>query len=98
LFHTGWLVESLISQTLIIHIIRTSRLPFIESRASPAMMWTSLAVCGAGAYLPYSPLAPALGLVALPWTYWPALTGIILAYLLSTHLMKQWFARRFGWH
>jgi Mg2+-importing ATPase len=98
LFHTGWLVESLISQTLIIHIIRTSRLPFIESRASPAMMWTSLAVCGAGAYLPYSPLAPALGLVALPWMYWPALIGIILAYLVSTHLMKQWFARRFGWH
>jgi Mg2+-importing ATPase len=98
LFHTGWLVESLLSQTLIIHIIRTSRIPFIESRASTPLMWTTLLVCAVGVWLPYSPLAGALGLVALPWTYWPALIAILLGYLAATHVMKRWFARRYGWH
>lgn len=98
LFHTGWLVESLLSQTVIIHVIRTSRLPFVQSRASTPLMWTSLAVCAVGVYLPYSPLAPSLGLVALPWAYWPALALILLSYMGAMHLMKRWFARRYGWH
>ncbi|WP_290642582.1 magnesium-translocating P-type ATPase [Aquabacterium sp.] len=96
LFHTGWFVESLLSQTLIIHVIRTGRLPFIQSRASRALTGTTLAVCALGVFLPYSPLASSLGLVPLPWRYWVALTGILLSYLSVTTLATRWMRRRFN--
>ncbi len=96
LFQTGWFVESIISQTLIIHVIRTGRLAFIESRASVPLMLTSLGVCAVGATLPYSPFAGALGFVPLPPLYWPILAAMVLAYLALTHIMKVWFHRRFG--
>jgi Mg2+-importing ATPase len=96
LFQTGWFVESIISQTLIIHVIRTRRLAFIESRASVALTLTTLAVCLVGVWLPYSPFAGALGFVPLPRAYWPILTGMVVVYLALTHLMKRWFHRRFG--
>jgi P-type Mg2+ transporter len=96
LFQTGWFVESIVSQTLIIHVIRTRRLAFIESRASTALMLTTAIVCGVGVWLPYSPFATALGFVPLPLTYWPILGAMILLYLALTHLMKIWFHRRFG--
>jgi len=96
LFHTGWFVESLLSQTLIIHIIRTGRLPFVQSRASKALLGTTLAVCAIGVYLPYSPLASSLGLVALPWHYWPALAAILVSYLLVTTVLTRWLRRRFA--
>ena len=96
LFQTGWFVESIISQTLIIHIIRTSRLAFIESRASTPLLLTSLLVCTVAAVLPYSPFGTALGFVPLPALYWPILTLMVLAYLALTHVMKVWFHRRFG--
>jgi Mg2+-importing ATPase len=96
LFQTGWFVESLLSQTLIIHIIRTRRIPFIESRASTPLILTSLAVCAAGLWLPVSPFAAALGFVALPPLYWPALAAMLVVYLALTHAMKTWFHRRFG--
>jgi Mg2+-importing ATPase len=96
LFQTGWFVESILSQTLIIHVIRTQHLAFIESRASAPLMLTSLGVCALGAWLPYSPLARALGFVPLPPLYWPLLALMVLAYLALTHLMKVWFHRRFG--
>jgi len=96
LFQTGWFVESIISQTLIIHVIRTGRLAFIESRASTPLMLTSLGVCAVGAILPYSPFAAALGFVPLPTLFWPILALMVLAYLVLTHVMKVWFHRRFG--
>jgi Mg2+-importing ATPase len=96
LFQTGWFVESLLSQTLIIHIIRTRRIPFIESRASVPLIFTSLIICLVGLWLPASPFASALGFVALPPLYWPALAAMLLAYLALTHVMKTWFHRRFG--
>ncbi|MBI3381791.1 MAG: magnesium-translocating P-type ATPase [Aquabacterium sp.] len=96
LFHTGWFVESLLSQTLIIHIIRTGRLPFVQSRASKALLGTTLAVCAIGVYLPYSSLASSLGLVALPWHYWPALAAILVSYLLVTTVLTRWLRRRFA--
>ncbi|HJS89401.1 MAG TPA: magnesium-translocating P-type ATPase [Steroidobacteraceae bacterium] len=96
LFQTGWFVESIISQTLIIHVIRTRRLAFIESRASAPLMLTSLGVCAVGAILPYSPFAGALGFVPLPPLFWPILALMVLAYLALTHVMKVWFHRRFG--
>ncbi len=96
LFHTGWFVESLLSQTLIIHIIRTGRLPFVQSRASKALLGTTLGVCALGVVLPYSPLASSLGLVALPWGYWPALAAILVGYLALTTLLTRWLRRRFA--
>ncbi len=98
LFHTGWFVESLLSQTLIIHIIRTGRVPFVQSRASRPLLATTLAVCAVGVWLPYSPFAGSLGLVALPWTYWPAVAAILLGYLSLTHLLTRWLRRRFSLH
>src|SRR6202008_3348305 len=70
LFQTGWFVESLLTQTLIIHIIRTAKIPFLQSRASNALIVTTILVAGAGALLPYSPLGPTLGFVHLPDLYW----------------------------
>jgi Mg2+-importing ATPase len=96
LFQTGWFVESLVSQTLIIHIIRTRRMAFIESRASAALMLTSLTVAAVGVWLPYSPFARALGFEPLPLLYWPILAAMIVCYLGLTHVIKIWFHRRFG--
>ena len=96
LFHTGWFVESLFTQTLIIHVIRTNKIPFIQSRASNALLFTSLAIVAVGAYLPYSPLAGALGLMALPAKYWLLLAGMVVCYVFLTQAVKTWFIRRFG--
>ena len=96
LFHTGWFVESLFTQTLIIHVIRTNKIPFLQSRASNALIATSLIIVAVGAYLPYSPLAAVLGLVALPQLYWLLLAGMLLCYVVLTQVVKTWFYRKFG--
>jgi Mg2+-importing ATPase len=96
LFRTGWFVESLFTQTLIIHVIRTNKIPFIQSRASWPLTITSLAIVAAGAWLTVSPLANTLGFVALPLTFWPFLALMLLGYALLTQVVKTWFVRRFG--
>ncbi|MFD5617791.1 magnesium-translocating P-type ATPase [Streptomyces yangpuensis] len=96
LFQSGWFVEGLLSQTLIVHMIRTRKIPFIQSRASwPVMVMTVLAVL-TGLWLPFSPLAPSLGFVALPAGYFPWLIGVLLVYCTLTQLVKTWYIRRFG--
>jgi Mg2+-importing ATPase len=96
LFQTGWFVESLLSQTLIIHVIRTSRVPFLESRASLPLMATGLVIAAAGIAIPFSWLGRVLGFVPLPATYFVALPLILAGYAVLTYLMKAWFVRRFG--
>jgi Mg2+-importing ATPase len=96
LFRTGWFVESLFTQTLIIHIIRTNKIPFIQSRASWPLIFTSLIIVTVGAWLTVSPLANMLGFVPLPPLYWVFLAGMLLAYAILTQLVKTWFVRRFG--
>jgi Mg2+-importing ATPase len=96
LFQTGWFVESLLSQTLIIHIIRTGKIPFVESRASTPLIFTSLVICSVGVWLPFSPFARALGFTPLPIQYWPILALMLVAYLSLAHFMRGWFHRRFG--
>jgi Mg2+-importing ATPase len=98
LFHTGWFVESLLSQTLIVHIIRTGRIPFLQSRASLPLMITTIFICSVGAWLPYSRFADALGFTALPPGYWAVLVLILFSYLLVMQLVKSWLIRRFGLH
>jgi Mg2+-importing ATPase len=94
LFHTGWFVESLMTQTLIIHVIRTNLIPFVQSRASWQLTMTSLLVMGIGAYLPYSPLAPTLGFVPLPPLYWLLLLLTLLCYVGLTQVIKTWLIRK----
>jgi Mg2+-importing ATPase len=96
LFQSGWFVESLLSQTLIIHVIRTQRIPFIESRASLPLVMTSLVICALGIWLPFSPFAAALGFTSLPLRYWLILAAMLAAYIVLTHIAKTWFYRRFG--
>ena len=96
LFQTGWFVESLLTQTLIIHIIRTAKIPFIESRASPALISTTIIICAVGIMLPSTWAGAALGFVPLPWLYWPLVGSMLLTYAVLTHLVKVWFIRKWG--
>jgi Mg2+-importing ATPase len=91
LFQTGWLVESLLSQTLIIHIIRTRQVPWVQSRASWQLTVATLGVCAVGAMLPYSPLAATLGLTPLPLLYWLYMLPMLAAYLALMHLLGRWW-------
>ncbi len=94
LFQTGWFVESLITQTLIIHVIRTDQLPFIEGRASWQLTMTTLAVMAIAIWLPFSPIAAVLGFTPLPALYWPILLATNLCYVLLTQAVKMWLIRR----
>lgn len=96
LFHTGWFVESLFTQTLIIHVIRTNKIPFIESLASWPLIATSLIIIAVGAWLTVSPLANALGFVQLPPLFWLFLLAMLLCYAVLTQKVKTWFIHRFG--
>jgi P-type Mg2+ transporter len=88
LFHTGWFVESLMTQTLIIHVIRTNQIPFIQSRASWQLSMTTLLIMALGAYIPYSPVAATLGFVPLPGLYWPLLALTLVCYVGLTQVIK----------
>jgi len=96
LFQTGWFVESLLTQTLIVHIIRTRRIPFLQSRASFHLIVTTLIIMMIGAWLPYSPLAPTLGMVPLPASYWLWIGAFLLLYSVLAHQVKRWFFNKFG--
>ena len=93
-FQTGWFVESLMTQTLIIHVIRTNKIPFLQSRASWPLTLTSLSIMAFGAWLPHSPLAGPLGLTQLPGMYWPILLVTLLAYVSLTQMIKVWLLRK----
>jgi P-type Mg2+ transporter len=94
LFQTGWFVESLMTQTLIIHVIRTNKIPFIQSRASLPLTLTTFSIMAFGIWLPYSPLASALGLTNLPNLYWPILLLTLLSYMGLTQIIKMWLLRK----
>jgi len=96
LFQTGWFVESLMTQTLIIHVIRTNKIPFVQSRSSLPLVFTSVIVMAIGAWLPYSPFAPALGFVELPALYWPILLLTLIGYITLTQTVKMRLLKR-GW-
>jgi len=94
LFQTGWFVESLMTQTLIIHVIRTNKIPFLQSRASWALTVTTLFIMAFGMWLPYSPMASALGFTHLPPLYWPFLMLTLLSYVCLTQIIKVWLLRK----
>ena len=94
LFQTGWFVESIMTQTLIIHVIRTNLIPVVQSRSSWQLSMTTILIMAIGAYLPYSPLAPILHFVPLPWQFWPILATTLLCYVGLTQVIKTWLVRR----
>lgn len=96
LFHTAWFVESIVTQTLIVHVIRTRRIPFLQSRASKTMLVSTGVIIAAGIWLPYSPFSRFLELTPLPAVFFAWLTLFALCYCTLAHLVKTWFFRRFG--
>ncbi len=97
LFHTGWFIESLFTQTLIIHVIRTNKVPFIQSRASTPLLVSSLLIVLTGTLLTViRPIARVLGFTPLPGLFWLFLLIMLIAYVVLTQLVKVWFVRRFG--
>ncbi len=94
LFQTGWFVESLLTQTLIIHVIRTNHIPFIQSRASWPLMVTSAIVMIIGIWIPHSPFGPALGFVGLPGLYWPLIVLTLICYVVLTQFVKNFLLKK----
>ena len=97
LFQSGWFIEGLLSQTLIVHMIRTRKIPFFQSRASWALISMTVIIMAIGILLPMSPLAHYFKLEALPLSYFPWLLLILGAYAVLTQMMKGWYAKRYGW-
>ena len=94
LFQTGWFVESLLTQTLIIHIIRTTKLPFLQSHASRFVTAMSAFITVVGVSIPFSPLGPYLGFTRLPPLYWPLLALTLVCYVLLTQGVKMFISWR----
>jgi P-type Mg2+ transporter len=96
LFHTGWFVESILTQTLIVNIIRTNRIPFLQSIASPFLLLTTTLTMIVGAALPYLPIGSYFGFVPLPAIFWAWIAGFLLCYVALTHSVKVWFHHKYG--
>jgi hypothetical protein len=94
LFQTGWFIESLCSQTLVVLIIRTRRVPFYKSKPSKYLALMLLAVIVSAVIIPYTPVNVFFGFVPLPPTYFLALAGILGAYALLAESVKSWFYKR----
>ena len=97
LFQTGWFVEGLLSQTLIVHMIRTRKIPFFQSRASWPLIGMTALIMVIGLLLPFSPMVHYFKLQALPLSYFPWLILILIGYAVLTQMMKGWYAKRYGW-
>jgi Mg2+-importing ATPase len=95
LFQSGWFIEGLLSQTLIVHMIRTKKVPFIQSWATAPVVALTSVIMLIGIAIPFSPFASAIKLEPLPLSYFPWLIGILTGYCLLTQLVKNWFIKRF---
>jgi P-type Mg2+ transporter len=96
LFQSGWFVESLLSQTLIVHMIRTRKIPFVQSAASPPVLILTGIVMAIGIVIPFSPLGAGVGLQPLPMGYFPWLAATLLGYCVLTQIIKTIYIRQFG--
>lgn len=95
LFQSGWFVEGLLSQTLIVHMIRTRKIPFIQSTASWPVLGLTSVIMVLGIVIPFTQFGASIGLMPLPLSYFPWLAGILLSYCVLTQLIKQWYVKRF---
>lgn len=96
LFQSGWFIEGLLTQTLIVHMIRTEKVPFIQSTARAPLVLLTALIMAIGVALPFSPIGHSVGLVPLPWSYFPWLVGTLLSYCFLTQVIKVWYIRRHG--
>lgn len=96
IFQTGWFVESMWSQALVIHMLRTPKLPFVQSRAAAPVTLLTLAGSCAVTVIPFTPLGRALGFTALPAAYFLWLTAIVAGYMLLATAVKKSYVRRYG--
>ena len=97
LFHTGWFVESILTQTFIVHIIRTRKIPFLQSRASWPLIISTFSVMAVGLYLPFSPFARAFKFLPLPPLYFALLFIGLFLYFIITQFLKMWFIKKYEW-
>lgn len=96
-FHTGWFLESLCTQTLVIHIIRTGKKPFIESMPGQSLIFASIYIVTIGLVIPFTPLGNHFGFVSPPAAYFIFLVAIIITYLFLVQSVKEWFIKRYGY-
>ena len=96
IFQTGWFVESMWSQALVIHMLRTPKLPFVQSRAAAPVTLLTLAGSCAVTVIPFTPLGSALGFTALPAAYFLWLAAIVAGYMLLATAVKKSYVRRYG--
>ncbi|MCO6540510.1 MAG: magnesium-translocating P-type ATPase [Gilliamella sp.] len=96
LFHSGWFIEGLLSQTLVVHMLRTQKIPFVQSTAAFPVIVMTLLVMVIGIYIPFSPLSGLIGLQPLPWSYFPWLLATLFSYCCVAQLMKRIYIKRFG--
>ncbi|MGX5057019.1 magnesium-translocating P-type ATPase [Enterobacter asburiae] len=96
LFQSGWFIEGLLSQTLVVHMLRTQKIPFIQSRATLPVLLTTTVIMAIGIYIPFSPLGAMVGLEPLPLSYFPWLVATLLSYCLVAQGMKRFYIKRFG--
>ncbi|WP_413511694.1 magnesium-translocating P-type ATPase [Myroides odoratus] len=96
LFQSGWFVEGLLSQTLVVHMLRTQKIPFIQSTATLPVLLLTATIMVFGLYIPFSSLGTYVGLVPLPWSYFPWLVVTLLSYCIVTQGMKRFYIKRFG--
>jgi Mg2+-importing ATPase len=97
LFQSGWFIVGLLTQTLIVHMIRTPKIPFLQSRAATPLLAMTATIIFIGIFIPMGPLAPYFKLQALPPLYFMFLPLILLAYMGLTQAMKGFYFRRYGW-
>jgi Mg2+-importing ATPase len=97
LFQSGWFVVGLLTQTLVVHMIRTPKLPFVRSRPSATLALTTLCIAAIGLWLPMGPLAASFRLQPLPPLFFAWLVAILAGYAVATTLAKTLYVRRFGW-
>ncbi|PIT39766.1 magnesium-translocating P-type ATPase [Snodgrassella alvi] len=96
LFHSGWFVEGLLSQTLVVHMLRTRKIPFVQSTAALPVLLMTVLIMAIGIYIPFSPISGWIGLTPLPWQYFPWLVLTLGCYCVVTQTVKRWYIRRFG--
>ena len=97
LFQSGWFMEGLLSQTIIVHMIRTRKIPFLQSRASTALICSTLAIMAVGLFIPMGPFAADFSMQALPLPFFGWLAAIIMGYMILTQVVKMIYTRRYGW-
>lgn len=98
LFQTGWFVESLLTQTLIVHVIRSRKIPFLQTMASLPLLATTLVIIIIGIFLAQGNFSTIFGFIHLPFAYFPLIFCLLTAYAILTQLIKDWYSRKFGYY